>query len=67
MLLKDRGLGLHYVKEKTLDFGGTMTIRTRYARTSISADNGNFDVKTAAVAPWPGNLISVVLPIAKWD
>ena len=58
-----RGDGLHYVKTRTLEFNGRCYFRAHNASVDFHEDNGRLCVLTRAVAPWPGNLIAIHLPI----
>jgi len=57
-----RGLGLHYVKERTLEFGGTLSIRAGSSEVVFDRIDGKSRITPHLRAPWPGNLIRIALP-----
>ena len=61
-----RGLGLFYVKERTIEFGGTLTIRAGGSEVQFSPDSTKpegMSTSSRLVSKWPGNLLSICLPI----
>lgn len=58
-----RGMGLYYVKSRTLQFRGSLTIRSGNALVKYYIKDDRITSDTQLVSYWPGNLVTIQLPM----